>query len=75
MTPIEVLNSRALIDPAGIAFRSDEDVWTNGRLAGDVARLARGLIARGVRPGDRVALHMANIPELVVAYYACFRAN
>ena len=36
-------------------------------------RLARAFLARGLRAGDRVALHMANLPELAVAYYACFR--
>jgi long-chain acyl-CoA synthetase len=33
------------------------------------------LIEHGVRNGDRVALHMANLPELVVAYHACFRVG
>jgi acyl-CoA synthetase (AMP-forming)/AMP-acid ligase II len=33
------------------------------------------LIEHGVRKGDRVALHMANLPELAVAYHACFRVG
>jgi long-chain acyl-CoA synthetase len=28
---------------------------------------------RGIKPGDRVALHMMNRPEMIVAYYACFQ--
>ena len=37
--------------------------------------LARGLIRLGIQPGDRVALHMANLPELLVAYLACFQVG
>jgi acyl-CoA synthetase (AMP-forming)/AMP-acid ligase II len=36
-------------------------------------RLARGLMAAGVQPGDRVALLFANCPELVFSYYACWK--
>ncbi len=35
-----------------------------------VRRAAAGLVAAGVRPGDRVAGSMANHPELVVAFFA-----
>ena len=35
-------------------------------------RVARGLVARGIRKGDRVALHLPNCPELAVALYAYF---
>jgi acyl-CoA synthetase (AMP-forming)/AMP-acid ligase II len=47
---------------------------TNDSLA-EVERLAQGLAERGLRKGDRVALHIANLPEFVVAYHACFRAG
>jgi hypothetical protein len=50
-----------------------KDVWSYARFAVEVDRLARGLIARGLRRGDRVALHLFNGPELAVAYHACFR--
>jgi acyl-CoA synthetase (AMP-forming)/AMP-acid ligase II len=50
-----------------------ENVWTYARLAAEVDRLARGLVGRGLKRGDRVALHLPNGPELAVAYYACFR--
>ena len=53
----------------------NREIWTIKRLATQVDRLARGLIEQGVRKGDRVALHMANLPELVIAYHACFRVG
>ena len=38
-------------------------------------RLAQQFMAFGVRPGDRVALHMYNGAELAVSYFACFMAG
>jgi long-chain acyl-CoA synthetase len=73
MTLIDVLHHHAKSRPKSVAFRIGGDVWTYERLMADVERLARGLAKRGLREGNRVALHMANLAELVVAYYACFR--
>ena len=56
-----------------VAFSKGKDLWTYERLAIEVERLTRGLVERGLRKGDRVALHMANLPEFVIAYHACFR--
>lgn len=44
-------------------------------LADQAARLANGLIAHGVRPGDRVALRMPNCLEYPVAYYGVLLAG
>jgi long-chain acyl-CoA synthetase len=38
-------------------------------------RLARTLIASGVSPGDRIALHRRNGAELIIGYFACFYAG
>jgi len=73
MTPIDALYHQATHHPRQTAFIAGDEVWTYHRLAHEAERLAQALIARGLRPGDRVALHMVNRPELVVAYYACFR--
>jgi long-chain acyl-CoA synthetase len=35
--------------------------------------IAHGLVQRGVRPGDRVALLFPNSAELVFCYFACFK--
>jgi acetoacetyl-CoA synthetase len=45
-----------------------EITW--GELREQVARLAAGLRALGVGPGDRVAAYMPNIPEAIAAFLA-----
>jgi long-chain acyl-CoA synthetase len=71
--PTGALLHHAQTRPRSAAFIFHEEVWTYERLAAEAERLARGLAAHGVEPGDRVALHMMNRPEMVVAYYACFK--
>jgi len=75
MTSTETLCHRVETAQKKVAFIKDKKVWTYERLASEVDRLARGLTERGLRKGDRVALHMANLPELVIAYDACFRVG
>ncbi len=72
MTPIEALYQRARTSPNGVAFIVGDDKWKYGWLAAQAERLARGLAGRGIQKGDRIALHMPNRPEFVVAVYACF---
>jgi len=73
MTPIGALYWRASKHPDSVAFVAGDNAWSYRRLATEAEELARALLGRGVTAGDRVALHMANLPELAVAYYACFR--
>ncbi len=40
-------------------------------LRGQVAAVAAGLRAMGVKCGDRVVAYMPNVPETVVAFFAC----
>lgn len=40
-----------------------------------VNRLAAGLVALGVRPGDKVGIWMSNVPEWIEAYFAISRAG
>ena len=72
MTPIEALYQRARTSPNSVAFIVGDDRWKYAWLAEQAERLARGLSGRGIRTGDRIALHMPNRPEFVVAVYACF---
>jgi malonyl-CoA/methylmalonyl-CoA synthetase len=44
-----------------------------GALREDTARFAHALAARGVAPGDRVAVQVEKSPEAIVLYLACAR--
>jgi len=48
----------------------DQAELTWGELREQVARIAAGLRALGVEPGDRVAAYMPNIPEALAAFLA-----
>src|ERR1700760_2126755 len=73
LTPLQTLSLQARSRPEGTAFIFHDEVWTYKRLAEESERVAHGLVANGVRPGDRVALHMLNRAEIIIAYYACYR--
>jgi len=46
------------------------DEWSWGELREQVARIAGGLRALGVGPGDRVAAYVPNLPEAMAAFLA-----
>ena len=46
---------------------------TYAELTAAVSRLANGLKALGIRPGDRVVIYMPMVPEAVIAIQACAR--
>jgi acyl-CoA synthetase (AMP-forming)/AMP-acid ligase II len=52
------------------AIRAGDDRWSFRDLDGLANAFARHLVARGVEPGDRVAVMMANRPEFVVTVTA-----
>lgn len=53
-----------------------EGTWvTSGQLHERAARVAGGLRANGVGPGDRVVVLMMNTPEVFIAYRAIWRAG
>jgi carnitine-CoA ligase len=54
-------------------FFGDRKVWTYAAFRNDVLRVAAGLIARGVKPGDRILVHLDNGPELELLWFACHR--
>jgi acyl-coenzyme A synthetase/AMP-(fatty) acid ligase len=75
MASTATLDNSFETDQENVAFKTDKEIWTYERPASEVDRLAWGLVERGLRKGDRVALHMANLPELIIAYHACFRVG
>src|SRR5262245_31296738 len=44
--------------------------WTFRALDDEARLIARGLIAHGVKPGDRVAVWATNVPEWIVLQFA-----
>ena len=57
------------------AVRLDDTVLTYADLADRSARVAGFLAVCGVRPGDRVAVMLPNVPEFAVVYYGILRAG
>jgi long-chain acyl-CoA synthetase len=49
--------------------------YRSGQLFDRARRLAAGLSAAGIAPGDRVVVLMANCPEVPIAYNAIWRAG
>lgn len=70
-----------LLDTVASRFGDREAVVLRERrlsyrdLAREGRRLARGLLALGVAPGDRVAVWLANRPEWLLAQHACARVG
>ena len=66
----------ARMDPRRPAlYEGAQQLHDYGALADRVARLAGGLAARGLTPGDRVALFMRNHPAYLEVLYACWWAG
>lgn len=71
----ERLFDTAAAHPHNVALVAEDGTWSYERLARHVRQLALGLLAQGLKPGDRVALHFTNKPETVAAFYACMLAG
>ena len=70
------LHAAAQRDPARIAVAHGDAAFARyDQLANRVARLAGGLRALGLTPGDRVAVIAKNVPHYVEALYAIWHAG
>ena len=47
-----------------------EASWTYGEFWQAMSKVANGLIAHGVKKGDKVLIHAENCPEMMIAWYA-----
>ena len=52
-------------------FDAPAQTWTWARFEDETARLAGGLLRRGVKPGDRIFIQLENCPETLLARFAC----
>jgi len=73
MTPMNALYNHVRAHPNDTAFTYGEVAWTYYDLIMSTERLARSFLRLGIQQGDRVVLHMPNLPDMAVAVYACFR--
>jgi long-chain acyl-CoA synthetase len=65
----------AVAFPERAAIRLDDDVLTYAELDARSARVAALLAGVGVRPGDRVAIMLPNVPDFATLYYGVLRAG
>jgi O-succinylbenzoic acid--CoA ligase len=65
----------AAMHPDRVALQSAGDRLTYAELEARARSAAAALAARGVSPGNRVALALANGPEFVAALHGCFFAG
>ena len=76
MTNLAVsLTEAARIHRGRTVLRHNESDISFGELDAASARFAAVLASRGVRPGDRVALMLPNVPGFAVAYYGVLRGG
>jgi long-chain acyl-CoA synthetase len=61
--------------PDGPALRCDGTTTTFSELADNAARFAAYLGDRGLRPGDRVGVMLANRPEFAMVFYGVLHAG
>ncbi len=69
------LRQRAREMPDRIAVVGGDARWTFAELEVRAERIARGLLALGLAPGDRVVVQLPNIPEFLSVVFGLFRAR
>ncbi|MDT7708907.1 MAG: fatty-acyl-CoA synthase [Pseudonocardiales bacterium] len=74
-TTAQLLDVVAAEHPDRPLVLTDDHDFTYAEIAAWSGRLAAGLIALGVSPGDHVAVDMANLPEVVACKFAVARVG
>lgn len=70
-----LLEESARRNPDRVACRFFRQEWTYAELLARSRRMAAALRARGLQPGDRVALILPNVPEYLVALFGTWMAG
>lgn len=70
-----ILLASANEKPGAVAVRSGDQAITYAELDRAAKGVATGLAARGVSPGDKVALLIPNVPEFTIAYFGVLYAG
>jgi len=74
-TLVDLVRRQARERPDAAALRFEGAVTSYGALLREAEAFGRALEARGVRPGDRVALLLPNVPQFVVAQLGTWLAG
>ncbi|MDR7191391.1 (2,3-dihydroxybenzoyl)adenylate synthase [Luteimonas terrae] len=69
------LRERATRFADAIAVVGGDTRWSYAQLWAEAERIAAGLLAQGLAPGDRVVVQLGNIPEFIAVVCALFRAQ
>ena len=59
--------------PETAAVESHGTTWTYDRLGREVDAVAAGLVEAGIRPGERVAMALPNVPQAVAVAFGAWR--
>ncbi|MCS0496768.1 (2,3-dihydroxybenzoyl)adenylate synthase [Ancylobacter sp. MQZ15Z-1] len=70
-----MLRERAVRFADHLAVVGADQRWTYAELERHAERIAGGLLALGLAPGDRVVVQLPNIPEFLSVVFALFRAR
>ncbi|NYT57603.1 (2,3-dihydroxybenzoyl)adenylate synthase [Alcaligenaceae bacterium] len=70
-----MLRSRALQHPDRMAVVGSGEQFSYGQLDQHASRIAAGLLAQGFKAGDRIVVHLPNIPEFISVIFGMFRAG
>ena len=70
-----ILQASAADRPKHVAIRMDDRVLTYAQLDRAARGVATSLRARGIEPGDKVALLVPNVPEFTIAYFGILYAG
>lgn len=74
-TLVARFHAAAETNPTAVAIESGEQTWTYGRLRDVANSMAAALLARDVKPGDRVAVHLPRTPDLVAVLLAILQCR
>ena len=69
------LQEQRRANPDAVLTIAHDRPWTRAEIDDRSTRAAARLLAAGLSPGDRIAIHLSNGIDIVAAYYACFKAG
>jgi len=74
-TLADVLAPAMAIAPDKIALIFEDQTFTYREIDAAANRIANGLIGLGIKPGERVAVHLDNRPDFILIYLGVMRAG